>query len=281
MLQNGDILKKVILNALIWANLVISQTNYIEKWDSATAYNGGVIVKYGSDFYMANYRTQSDIPAEHDTVWSKVKIYENVYFPWKDTKIYEIGDLVKHDDQIYISRHNSKNHEPTPEAPYDAWVPISFSILEYFPEKPGPEGDTTLLGIDSDTNGVRDDVEWKIGFYIPDNPEQRAAVMQIACRMQKLLMDYSTQLNAGMEILSFDISLVQSAIECGVSSGALDRMSLSLLKSIIKNTPERRFAFREINTTMAGYFGGDYPDEPGCDQSFISNEIARQKKINE
>lgn len=270
-------LNKILLLTLI---LTVSIFCQIKDWDPGTAYNGGRIVKFENEYYLSRYWSQNSAPNEHDTIWYKAKIHELIYFKWKDTTVYDLGDLVKHDNQVYIALHNTQGHEPSDSEPYDPWVPIIFPILEHFPASPGGVGDSTLLGIDSDSNGIRDDVERKIGFYIPDNPAQRAAMMQIAKQKQSQFIEYATQISRGDSIINIDPNEIQRAVECAGTTGALDVMPLSSLLVMYMNTKERRIAFREIDASFGGYVGGDFPEGLECDQSIYDTELARQL-INE
>ena len=54
-------------------------------------------------------------------------------------------------------------------------IPVESSEL---PPDPGEEGKADVAGIDSDNDGVRDDVERYIAYKYPDNPLTRKALYQ-------------------------------------------------------------------------------------------------------
>jgi len=70
-------------------------------------------------------------------------------------------------------------------------LPIMLVITEQgnneLPPDPGEAGMQTLLGIDSDSDGVRDDIQRYIYFAYPDNEKVRVALTQIAIEYQGLL----------------------------------------------------------------------------------------------
>lgn len=59
----------------------------------------------------------------------------------------------------------------------------------FLPPDPGEEGKATLQGIDSDGDGVRDDIQRFIAFSFPDSEKTRASFTQLAETMQSALVD--------------------------------------------------------------------------------------------
>jgi len=50
-------------------------------------------------------------------------------------------------------------------------IPDDFADIHNLPADPGPENDLTLLGVDSNENGIRDDMERVIAYSFRDYPE--------------------------------------------------------------------------------------------------------------
>lgn len=80
------------------------------------------------------------------------------------------------------------------------------------PPDPGPAGNVTVAGIDSNNNGVRDDLERYIGFTHPNSARIRAGLMQHAAALEGQLraggsqaqaMAAATQVTKGLECLNF------------------------------------------------------------------------------
>jgi len=65
----------------------------------------------------------------------------------------------------------------------------SSAIFTSLPPDPGVAGKLTLAGIDSDNDGVRDDVQRWIVMTYPNSQKTRAALIQDTKAMQKILSD--------------------------------------------------------------------------------------------
>lgn len=64
----------------------------------------------------------------------------------------------------------------------------SAELLATLPPDPGGAGETTLAGIDSNGNGVRDDIERYIVFAYPESEKTRAGLMQMARAAQNTIL---------------------------------------------------------------------------------------------
>lgn len=125
------------------------------------------------------------------------------------------------------------------------------------PPEPDPDvNNATLLGIDSNNNGVRDDVErWIFKTY--DEPIVQAVAMQNARAFQIILADLSKARET--------TKTMEDVIDCQGYYKYQDDKKLiprdkSLLKEsrpIILNTRERSRAYYEYNQALSG---GIYPD---------------------
>lgn len=67
-------------------------------------------------------------------------------------------------------------------------VSCKLPLPEGYPEHPGEAGKETLEGIDSDGDGVRDDIKIEIYYAYPNNPVARAALEQEAKVFQEALL---------------------------------------------------------------------------------------------
>jgi len=73
------------------------------------------------------------------------------------------------------------------------------SVMANLPPDPGDAGKATLEGIDSDNDGVRDDVQRWIAITYPDSEKTRAALTQEAKLDQEFILN-STDSNMSMTI---------------------------------------------------------------------------------
>jgi len=131
---------------------------------------------------------------------------------------------------------------------------VTFSIneidKEQLPPEPGSQGTNTVAGIDSNDNGVRDDVE--IGIYQLHelNHENREILKTGAKAFQEALtatLNEATQDNdnASEELAKFAYCLTQHS--------SMDRRkALAQLKTLQMNTPERVDAYSSYNQSRNG-----------------------------
>jgi hypothetical protein len=116
------------------------------------------------------------------------------------------------------------------------------------PSDPGEAGKQTLLGIDSDSDGVRDDIQRYIYFAYPDNEKVRVALSHIAIEYQKLLLQPDNR-----EAASMHANKMARHGEClfyimGEQSGDVR----SALQAEIMNTEERILAYINHIESLAG-----------------------------
>jgi len=127
------------------------------------------------------------------------------------------------------------------------------------PPDPGEAGKATLAGIDSDNDGVRDDIQRYIALTYPNSTKNQAALTQMAKVMQNALLDANDKQKSvkhGEE--------VSKASEChtyllGNDVAAVDA-SYKMEKdmdSIILNTDARNKAYFTYNDQLGGevFFG--------------------------
>ncbi len=139
------------------------------------------------------------------------------------------------------------------------------------PPDPGKAGKATLAGIDSDDDGLRDDVQRYIVLTYQDSEKTRAALTQEAQMMQNALLD------AGNKEKS-----IRHGEESGRSSACLSYVLGSLeakraardkLNSIILNTDERNYAYFAYNEQLGGevFFSVPYNERvSACEFDVVS-----------
>ena len=116
------------------------------------------------------------------------------------------------------------------------------------PPDPGEAGKQTLLGIDSDSDGVRDDIQRYIYFAYPDNEKVRVALSHIAIEYQKLLLQSDNR-----EVASMHANKMARHGEClfyimGEQSGDVR----SALQAEIMKTEERILVYINHIESLAG-----------------------------
>src|SRR5699024_10578076 len=92
--------------------------------------------------------------------------------------LYFIGKIVVHDGKYYISRRMNVPLSSASLAREGRWLEFTHPGLIYDIPNADPDAEdvTTLLGVDSNTNGIRDDYEIAIIFSDLPNPVKTAAL---------------------------------------------------------------------------------------------------------
>lgn len=120
----------------------------------------------------------------------------------------------------------------------------------FLPPDPGDAGKQTLLGIDSDNDGVRDDIQRYIYFTYPNEKKVRLALTQIARDFQTLLPDAADPDKALENVKKMNCS--DSCLDY-IKGGVRNAMKLSdALMAEILNTKERSFAYITFSNSLAG-----------------------------
>ena len=116
------------------------------------------------------------------------------------------------------------------------------------PPDPGKAGKQTLLGIDSDNDGVRDDIQRYIYFTYPDDERTRTALTYIAKQFQELLPQANDR-DAALQ----HATLKARHGEClYYIMGAQSGDARKALKAEILNTEERSSAYILYSNNLAG-----------------------------
>lgn len=132
-------------------------------------------------------------------------------------------------------------------------LPIKLVITEQednevLPPDPGEAGKQTLSGIDSDSDGVRDDIQRYIYFAYPDDEKVRVALTQVAIEYQGLLsqasdpdaaFNHATRMARHGECLDY-------------IQGEIASDTLAALKAEFLNTKERSLAYINYSDTLGG-----------------------------
>ena len=117
------------------------------------------------------------------------------------------------------------------------------------PPDPGAAGSATLAGIDSDGDGVRDDVQRYIGLSYPQSAKERAALTQAALALEDELIGSGNgvkEVGDALDCLSY--TLMTSDADAVEGKKAHD-VYLSL-RAVVLNTPDRAKAFVHADSTL-------------------------------
>lgn len=142
------------------------------------------------------------------------------------------------------------------------------------PPDPGEAGKVTLAGIDSDGDGVRDDVQRWIAFQFADSTTSINAMSRLARANQELIVSSDAPLDVIKEIVqrrsaasdcsySARARVLGSNLEAAHEAYRLTRT----LQVVLLNTSERRRAYATADQAMSGQVFSlvDSVDGSGCE----------------
>jgi hypothetical protein len=132
-------------------------------------------------------------------------------------------------------------------------APIPFDVDPFkLPPDPGEAGKQTLSGIDSDTDGIRDDVQRYIAYATSDSA-QRRALAQLAKANQDFILNSS----AAKEVIIPIVVSRHHAQEClfGTTPDAAKVIRLQRqIRAQLLNTRERSLAYVRADALLSGSF---------------------------
>lgn len=77
------------------------------------------------------------------------------------------------------------------------------------PKNPGSQGKKTILGIDSDNDGIRDDLQIQIHFMLPNSPQKRSAYILLSRAIQKKRKYfYDNPTTSYEELLPYEVQVI-------------------------------------------------------------------------
>ncbi len=133
-------------------------------------------------------------------------------------------------------------------------LPIALTVLP-LPPDPGEAGKATLEGIDSDGDGLRDDVQRYIAATFPDSARARAAAAQYAKKVQETLFVGNDRVKAVN--LSPELQRPRQCFYFVFGGETTDELlgairATDRLRAQILDTPDRSRAYLAYNALLAG-----------------------------
>ena len=174
-------MKKIILSLMLFASTspsfshAISFTDF-EEWQTDNLYHRGDVVRINYDIYISIIPSKGVIPSSQERHWCLIK-YNNVG-EIQTKRLYMIGDVVSHEGHFYIS---SRMNIIVKDSRFDderRWVEFTHPGLVYdLPPAPtDPAAVESLVGVDANHNGIRDDYELAIVFSDLPQPVKDSAL---------------------------------------------------------------------------------------------------------
>ena len=127
------------------------------------------------------------------------------------------------------------------------------------PPDPGEEGKKTLLGVDSDNDGLRDDVQRWIYRSYPNEPLLQKALSQVArdhIESFGFLDNKEQAIRASFKFLK-SVDCLYEIFDL-VTVGERDLFKEEELFSVIENTPDRFKAARKLDSHFSGQLSSQH-----------------------
>lgn len=149
--------------------------------------------------------------------------------------------------------------DPAPPAQVTAiTADYVINMAAFLPPDPGPAADETLLGVDANGNGVRDEIErWIALEGAPDSAKLRAALMQKARFQQKILEGFTTQ--EEVVALEYEMNRVMTFL---VKRHKEAREADRKVTTFTFNTYDRIKRIRDFERRLGGMISKDVYDLP-------------------
>ncbi len=119
------------------------------------------------------------------------------------------------------------------------------------PPDPGEEGRLTIEGIDSDNDGVRDDVQIDIANRYPNNTNARLALRQLAKSLQK---GFIAVKNNDSQVLNNISSEINAASDCISAVSERTNFDILFIENIMVNTNARSLTRIDLSAAASGKF---------------------------
>ena len=117
-----------------------------------------------------------------------------------------------------------------------------------FPPDPGEAGKATIAGVDSDNDGIRDDIQRFIELNYGGSQKTKAVLQQTAIALQKILVNTPNSLAA-----QENAETVSRAIECSYYINPTNAADINdRLRSKFLNTVERSRAYLSFDAKLSG-----------------------------
>lgn len=151
-------------------------------------------------------------------------------------------------------------------------LPMALSIGDLsYPPDPGEAGKETLEGIDSDANGVRDDIQRYIEMTYPEEPDVRAALRQYAVPLQAALVEAGDKEESIAHAHATDRSTQCLWFFTDIDTA---HRSHAQLRALMLNTDERSREYIRYNRQLGGQvFPGTSPEDRAatCDSQLLQS----------
>lgn len=235
----------IVTNSLAVEILAWGPNKYERTSGEPNVYSTVIPLEPGlAKLVVKNGKLDGDNRIEDSLSSARVYVNGNLYFGPNDfnKKVY----LLEAPINLLGNDELSINLASSPGSYLNVEILVDFPL----PPDPGDAGKETLLGIDSDNDGVRDDIQRYIYITYPREKKVRLALMQIARNYQELLPDAADPEKAYENVLKLNRSRLCLYY---VKGGTIKASPVQdVLFAEILNTRERSLRYLEFSNSLAG-----------------------------
>jgi hypothetical protein len=116
---------------------------------------------------------------------------------------------------------------------------VLITVEKNLPPDPGEADEATLEGVDSDNDGVRDNIERRIVYRFPDNKRARETLYRSAIQYQRILANA----NDGNTVRDAHARILGLAACLRTATGGTARTAFKVFGDVLLDTPERIEAY--------------------------------------
>ena len=166
--------------------------------------------------------------------------------------------------QVSIAFPGQLKRVLSPVLQFAALAPTTLPVV--LPPDPGPAGKLTIAGIDSDHDGIRDDVYRSIVFASPDSERKREGMKQLAKSFQTFLLATSQA-----DAIAADNAMGQADACNSVLNATTAPAIFDQLKTFVINTDDRLRAYYTTQSLEGVTFGQSYTNPCSFNPAAMSN----------
>jgi hypothetical protein len=278
-----------ILTIFAFVSFAFSSVVFVQNWGYNKTYNKYDIVIYSGKAYLAAQNVAANVaPSQNNSVWKVISRYSNPNGFRYDVS-YVAGDAVKCNNEMFVAKQWVNNTAPDKNNLSGAWIfvknysPITGPLAK-LPPHPGEAGKKTLLGIDSEGHGVRDDILIAVTKLIPDDPHKRAGILFEFAMVQELWKAVLENPNKPFEFYYPYFMGGDAGSHYRIETGAYEKLSIEKTMAMRYNTKARFLMSEKIYSIANGHGFRQYDDYPELKekydkmfQEFYNREQERQK----
>ncbi len=151
---------------------------------------------------------------------------------------------------------------------------VRFAITDIpavLPPDPGEAGKQTLEGIDSDQDGVRDDLQREIVFMYPDRDEVRRVLRAMVKKQQDVITTTGDHEHF-KGLISSELAFKNCYRYLVFGGGVRDYTNGDILWKMLRNTDERKKKDEDHNRIATPYTSPIYSTSEACTQPLVQGQ---------